>query len=190
MDSLRRRIPFKLGDDVQDGSDGDVLDEQQQDGLVQELRKENGIANRRYLLAVRAVVGLSSLLQLLTANNNPLLAIYPSTEPNPSIPLPVLFTLLSLFIHVNLALSFFSDEIRVLCRYSSNPKPLSYQLLYSLSAVAPTMSLFLQKPLQTFLWWSVTPSIVFIAQTVADTMEAGTRGIAELETMKYTAPGA
>jgi len=117
----------------------------------------------------------------VTFKNNPLLAIYPIRGgPEQSIPLPVIFTILSLFIHLNLALIFSPGRIR----------PLPYQLLYRLSAVAPTLSLFLQKPWQTTVWWCITPLMVYLNQTFMDAFQQSIQGIADLEQLKYTAPGA
>jgi len=167
----------------------------EQDELIDRLRKENEAVNRTYLVALKFLVALSFILcvfklivirlhltqprQLTTFKNNPLLTIYPIRGPAPSIPLPVIFTILSLFIHLNLAFSFSLETIK-----------LPYQLMYSLSAVAPTLSLFLQKPWQTTVWWCVTPLVVYINQTVMDAFQETVQGISDLEQMKYTAPGA
>ncbi|KAF8964402.1 hypothetical protein BDZ97DRAFT_1660267 [Flammula alnicola] len=190
MDTLRRRIPFKLVDEDEEIEDSAVLDEQQQDALIEGLRQENEIVNRRYAAALKVVVGLSCILQLSTFNRNPLLVIYPIRGLAASVPLPYVFTVLSLFVHLNLALFFYSDEIRIHLRLSETPTPLSYQLLYSLSAVAPTLSLFLLKPWQTTVWWCITPMVVLIVQVVMDALQQSIQGIADLENMKYTAPGA
>lgn len=128
--------------------------------------------------------------QISTFNHNPLLSIYPIQGAEPSIPLPAAFTILALYIHFNLVLLFFSNEIHVRFNLSNPIDPLSYQLLYSLSAVAPTLCLFLQKPWQITMWWCTTGLIVFIVQTVVDAIQQSNQGIADLETMKYTAPGA
>ncbi|KIM43219.1 hypothetical protein M413DRAFT_26388 [Hebeloma cylindrosporum] len=180
MDTLRRRIPFKLEGDSEEIYDNVVLDEQQQEEIIDRLRKENDVVNWRYSIALKIVVALSFISQLVSFTNNPLLAIYPIRGPEPSIPLPGVFTILSLFIHLNLALLFSSGKIR----------PLPYQLLYTLSAVAPTLSLFLQKPWQITVWWCITPLMVYLNQTVMDAFQQSIQGIADLEQMKYTAPGA
>ena len=210
MDTLRRRIPFKL-DREEEIYEDVVLDEQrgfismhttidlmfcpEQDEVIDRLRKENDVVNRRYSIVLKVVVSISFFLyvsehsgrlhltqlrQLVTFKHNPLLAIYPIRGPEPSIPLPAIFTILSLFIHLNLILLFSSGGIR----------PLPYQLLYSLSAVAPTLSLCLQKPWQITLWWCITPLMVYLNQTVMDAFQQSIQGIADLEQMKYTAPGA
>ncbi|KAF5315495.1 hypothetical protein D9619_007175 [Psilocybe cf. subviscida] len=187
MDTLRRRIPFKLADDNDDNNDNLILDEEQQDAVIESLRKENDIVNRWYSSALMLVVGLSCILHLLTFQRNPLLAIFPINSTQPSLPLPAAFTILSLFVHANLAL-FLDVKVRLSIRETLTP--LSYRFLYLLCAVAPTLSLFLNKPWQTTVWWCSTPLVVAMVQTVLDSVQQNIQGIADLETMKYSAPGA
>ncbi|KDR82804.1 hypothetical protein GALMADRAFT_134357 [Galerina marginata CBS 339.88] len=192
MDTLRRRIPFKVGEDDDANTDGEVLDDQQQEELIEVLRKENEIVNQRYSTALKVVVGLSCMLQLITFNQNPLLTVFPIQGTESSIPLPAIFTLLAVYIHANLIIMFFANEFRVRFQFqfSNLVGPLSYQFLYLLSAVAPTLCLFLQKPWQAILWWCTTPLMVFIVHAVMDAIQQSNQGIADLETMKYKAPGA
>ncbi|KJA21248.1 hypothetical protein HYPSUDRAFT_141085 [Hypholoma sublateritium FD-334 SS-4] len=188
MDTLRRRIPSKREEEEVD--ENVILDEQQQEALIEGLRKDNEVVNRRYAAALKAILSLSCILQISAFNRNPLLVNYTNTEKDPSIPLPAVFTLLSLFIHLNLALFFYSDAIRIGLQLSESLTPLSYQLLYSLSAVAPTLSLFLRKPWQTTAWWSITLVVIFVVQAVMDAIQQSIQGIADLDNMKYVAPGA
>ncbi|KAH9480407.1 hypothetical protein JR316_0007005 [Psilocybe cubensis] len=190
MDTLRRRIPFKLSEDDDTGLENDILDEQEQEELIDELRRENENVNHAYSIALKVLVGLSCILHVTTINHNPLFSIFPIQGNEVSIPLPAIFTILALYIHFNLVLLFFSNEIRIRFNLSGPIDPLSFQLLYSLSAVAPTLCLFLQKPWQITAWWCETGLIVFIVHTVMDAIQQSNQGIAELETMKYTAPGA
>jgi hypothetical protein len=97
---------------------------------------------------------------------------------------------LSLFIHANLALFLCSDDAKVRLSIPETLTPLSYRLLYLLCAVAPTLSLFLNKPWQTTVWWCSTLLVVTMVQTVLDSVQQNIQGIADLETMKYSAPGA
>ncbi|KAF9013257.1 hypothetical protein BDQ17DRAFT_1343070 [Cyathus striatus] len=177
MDSLRRRVPFKFSEDAEDER---VLDEQ--DELIQELRRGNDTTNGQYLLFSRIV------LQFI----EPMFSIFPSSsqEVLPTIPLPTLFTWISLFIHLNLALLFHSDQIRNYFQLTENPTPISFQLLYALSAVAPTLSIFLHRAWQTTVWWCFTLGIVYVVQISMSSIAAGNQSIAELEGMKYRAPGA
>lgn len=123
---------------------------------------------------------------------NPLLIIFPEDTPSPrsAIPFATGFTLLSLFIHLNLALLFHPDEVRAHLQLTHNPKPLSYGMLYVLSAVSPTLSLFLRLPWQVTAWWLSASVIVFAVQSVMDTVESNSQGISELESMRYVSRGA
>ena len=128
--------------------------------------------------------------RLIAMHHNPLLILYPVTSQDPSIPLPGVFSLLSLFIHLNFALMIWSDTIRIYFPLESRPKSLSFSMLYCLSAVAPTFSLYLTKPWQTIIWWSITPFMVFVVQTILGSIQSSSDDIICLESLKYTAPGA
>ncbi|PPQ65385.1 hypothetical protein CVT26_000010 [Gymnopilus dilepis] len=190
MDTLRRRIPFKLGHEDDGSPENEVLDEQQQDEVIDRLRKENEVANHRYSMAMKLVVGLSCILHITALTYNPLLTIYPSPSEAPSIPLPIAFVLLALYIHLHLVVLFFSSDIQAWLQLAEPPRPHSFRVLYLLSAMAPTTSLFLAKPWQTTLWWCSSALVIFIADTVVDAIEQNNQGIKDLEKLKYTAPGA
>jgi len=128
--------------------------------------------------------------QLIALHHNPLLVLYPVTSQDPSIPLPGVFSLLSLFIHLNFALMIWSDTIGIYFPLESRPKSLSFSMLYCLSAVAPTFSLYLTKPWQIIIWWSITPFMVFVVQTILGSIQSSSDDIICLESLKYTAPGA
>lgn len=125
-------------------------------------------------------------------HENPLFAIFPADlMEETSIPYPVIATLLSLAIHVNLAVLTFSGDSQTRVRLGDlDVHPVPYQLLYIISAVAPTLSLFLRRSWQSTAWWSLTAAVVFTVHTVAGSIDRGNERIAELETMKYVAPGA
>ncbi|KXN88076.1 hypothetical protein AN958_07535, partial [Leucoagaricus sp. SymC.cos] len=194
MDPLRRRTTFKFSED-DDGHER-IFDEQEQDEVIQKLREQSERSKEQQLIFARVLVALSSILQfihLLTpTRTNPVLVIFPEDTPSPksTIPFTTGFTLLSLFIHLNLAVLFHPDEVRTHLQLTHNPKPLSYGMLYALSAVSPTLSLFLHLPWQTTTWWLFTAVIVFIVQNMMDTVESSSQGISELESMRYVSRGA
>ncbi|KAF9450584.1 hypothetical protein P691DRAFT_665001 [Macrolepiota fuliginosa MF-IS2] len=194
MDTLRRRTTFKFSE--QDEGDDRILDEQEQDELIQNLRKQNEQSTNQQLIFVRILVLLSALLQfihLLTpTKTNPLFVIFPNETQlsPPTIPFATGFTIISLLIHLNLAILFHPDDVRTHLQLTHNPRPLSYGLLYALSAVSPTLSIFLQLPWQITVWWLLTSIIVFVVQTVMDTVESGSQSVSELESMRYVARGA
>ena len=104
------------------------------------------------------------------------------------IPLARLFALLSVAMHLNLALLIHPEAIQK--SFRSEIRPLSYPLALALSSIAPIICLVLGRPWQTIIWWSLTGALVLFAQTVLDSMDMGTRSVLELEAMKYVAPGA
>ena len=192
MDSLRRRVPFKASnDDDSEENDSRILDEQEQETLIRTLRDSNNTSSRQHVLALRTILTLSLFLQLLSFRDNPLSVIVPPATPGPSssIPLPGLFTILSLLVHINLAFLAFMDYIKPRF-HTSHVHPISYQLSYALSAVAPTLSLFLRRPWQSTIWWGLTTTVVFTAQSIMESINEGNKDISELESMKYVAFGA
>ncbi|CAA7261588.1 unnamed protein product [Cyclocybe aegerita] len=190
MDTLRRRIPFRLGDDGDDFDSQGNLDEQQQDALLEDLRKENNSVNRTYYTSLKILLGLSVILQFTSFKHNPLVTVFPITSKETALPLPIFFIILSLFIHLNLTLCLCAEDARVFLQLADPISPLSYQILYLLSAVAPTLSIYLGKPWQTSVWWCTTLAMVFVVHAVMDTIEQSNENIADLETMKYKAAGA
>jgi hypothetical protein len=128
-----------------------------------------------------------------SSHDNPLLAIFPLATPEitPSIPYPIFATLLSLTIHVNLMAVAFSGDLPTRLQFGDfDIRPFSYQLSYVIAAVAPTLSLFLRRSWQSTTWWGLTVAVVFTVHMVAGSIDRGNASIAELETMKYIAPGA
>ncbi|PPR04089.1 hypothetical protein CVT24_010662 [Panaeolus cyanescens] len=190
MTSIRQRIPFKFQSDDADADDH-ILDEQEQEDLIVGMKRVNDEINRQYILSLQVVLGLSTLLQLLTFQSNPLLAVFPHQETSPSLPLPGIFVVVSLFIHFNLMLCSMTEERRQSIGVPSNLfLPLSFGFLYTLAAVAPTLSLFLQRSWQTTIWSCVTLVVVYFNQGIMDTIQKSEQSIAELHSLRYNAKGA
>ncbi|KAF8798966.1 hypothetical protein BYT27DRAFT_7202700 [Phlegmacium glaucopus] len=193
MDSLRRRIPFKLvedDDDDDNNSVSDIYDEQQQEFMIQELRQEADTFNRKALLSLRILVSLSCIIQVLFNNlqNNPFLAFFSPEESTLSAPLRIILSIPSFFVHYLLAV-FLSSQFRDNF-FPYNRATLSYRFVYSVSVLAPTISLCSQIPWKVAIWWSYTPLLVFAVHRVMNSFEDINRGIANLEALKYRAPGA
>ncbi|KAF7288503.1 hypothetical protein HMN09_01379300 [Mycena chlorophos] len=188
--SLRQRIPFQ--DDEEDRSHStQVLDETEQEELIEDLRRENLQTSARAVVMLDGVLAFSTLLQVVyllkQSRMSPLFELFPpsattSLEP---IPAPVLFTVLALLLHANLVLHLHP----ALTSSSSLPLPLPYATTYALGCVAPTLGLFLARAWQTTLWTSLPVLVVLLVQSVHDTLKEGDEALAELETLKYTAPG-
>lgn len=129
--------------------------------------------------------------QLLFNNlpNNPFLAIFSPKVFILSTPLRVVFSASSFLIHYFLAFNL-SSQFRVYFYPYSDHTPVSYRFLYSISLLAPVASLFFGIPWKVGIWWSYTPLVVFAVHRVTNNIENIDREIANLEGMKYNAPGA
>lgn len=138
------------------------------------------------LFSAVLIVSFSSQLLFNNLPNNPFLAIFSPNESILSTPLRAIFSASSFLIHYFLVLNL-SSQFRV---YFFPYKSVSYQLLYSISVLAPTMSLFFEIPWKVGIWWSYTPLVVFAVHRVTNNIEIIDREIANLEGMKYKAPGA
>jgi len=178
--------------------------------VIQELRQEADTFHRKVLLSLRILVGLSCIMyalfylsalqplifsfssQLLFSNlQNNSLAIFPPKEKEPmlSAPLRIIFSMASFLIHYLLAV-ILSSRFRDYIHPYSDSTPVSYRFLYLVSVLAPTISFCSQIPWKVAIWWSYTPLIVFAVHRVMNNMEDINRGIANLEALKYRAPGA
>ncbi|KAG5636188.1 hypothetical protein H0H81_008894 [Sphagnurus paluster] len=184
MENLRRRIPFKSDDFEED--ENHILDEQEQEAIIQKLRDTNRVSSKRYQAILQVIFGLSVVLNLFGAT------ILPDIRAKSAdIPLPALFTLFNILVHLNLALIAFRDNARVrlvASEYALHPIP--YQLSYAVTAVPPTLSMFLRRSWQSTTWWGLTMGVVFTVQTVTKSIDEGNESISELESLRYVAPGA
>ncbi|KAJ6477398.1 hypothetical protein C8R47DRAFT_1140377 [Mycena vitilis] len=186
MTTLRQRAGFPAADD-DESSHRVVLDDVEQDELISDLRQQNTQATARALLLLDGVLVFSALLQLVyllkDSKASPLLALFPAAAPEPDPPCPTAFTLLGLALHANLALRLHPTP-RV-----PPPLPLSYSLSYALAAVAPSLSLFLARSWQATAWAAIPALVVALIHSVHSTLKEGDEALAELETLKYRAPG-
>jgi hypothetical protein len=128
----------------------------------------------------------------ISSDVNPVFAIFPAIPRTSAtaVPFSPAFTLLSLIVHFNILILLHPGFVRSCLRLQSNPGPLSYNVLYVLSALGPMISLIFRLPWQTTAWWSSTAIIVFVVQSAMDAAESSSRGISKLESMRYVAPGA
>ncbi|TFY70657.1 hypothetical protein EVG20_g2343 [Dentipellis fragilis] len=189
MSSLRQRIPFSSSADEDETEDTRILDEEEQDDLINGLRVQNEESNALYLRILRITLGLSCLLHLVflasPTKDSPLTIFWPTHASQP-LPLTAFFALLHVAVHFNLLLISWPNRPLIL----RNIKPLQYILMYPASAVAPVLCIFLGLGLPNFMWWSMTPTIILLHDTVHRWILQGEESIAELEKLKYTAKGA
>ena len=138
------------------------------------------------LFSAVLIVSFSSQLLFNNLPNNPFLAISSPSESILSTPLRVIFSVSSFLVHYFLAFNL-SSQFRV---YFYPYTSVSHRFLYSISVLAPAMSLFFEIPWKVGIWWSYTPLVVFAVHRVTNNIENIDREIANLEGMKYKAPGA
>lgn len=98
--------------------------------------------------------------------------------------------LLAFLIHLNLFLYLLPSHIRMGGNEIQLPYPLSFGRTYTLSAVAPTLCLFIGHTWQKTSWWFITPAMVYIVHAVKTSIFEANKGVSELEGLKYCAPGA
>ncbi|KAJ7069723.1 hypothetical protein C8F01DRAFT_1113738 [Mycena amicta] len=183
--SVRHRIPFQAADDDSDGRSHVVLDETEQEELIQDLRRANVQTSARALVMLDGVLVFSAILQVVYSTASPLFELFPPTTTGTSldpIPAPTLFAILSLLLHANLVLHLHPY-------LASFPLPLSYSTTYALACVSPTLSLFLARAWQTTVWGLLTALVTGLVHSVHSTLREGDEALAELESLKYKAPG-
>ncbi|KAJ6559156.1 hypothetical protein DFH09DRAFT_1162073 [Mycena vulgaris] len=173
--SLRHRVPFTTAGD--DDDERVILDDVEQDELIAGLRAQNTRTTAAAVIILDAVLVFSAVLHLIYLLN-------PALFPHPPLPCPALFTFLALFLHANLALRFHPHPHPFLA-----PLPLSYPLSYALAAVAPTLALFLAHSWPATAWAAAPALVVALAHSVHGTLREGDEALAELESLKYRAPG-
>ncbi|KAJ3983608.1 hypothetical protein F5890DRAFT_164162 [Lentinula detonsa] len=197
---LRRRITFKFSEETEEGPI--LLDDQEQEEVIETLRKENAKSNKQSILMMKIVLLLSTILHIIyfiNPTDDPLLILLPRANLDETIPLPRPFTFISLVLHVNLMLLLDSTSVRnflvqagvglddniQLGNYTLSPT-----LAYALAFVAPAVCLFLRRSWLTIAWWSITVCVTYAVQLVLEAAAQGDEHIRSLEAMKYAAPGA
>ena len=133
-----------------------------------------------YLYTIRHIIYLMN-----PSKQSPLLVFSPSTPPEPPIPFSPLFTLLALFVHINLHILIYPNRQSL-----TGITPLSHTPLYGISALAPCLSIFLARDRFTILWWCVAGSMVWIVHSIRQSVDRGDESISNLEGLRYIAPGA
>jgi len=103
---------------------------------------------------------------------------------------PMFLVLLTFLIHLNLFLYILPPRLERGGNDFHLPSPLPFGLTYSLSAVPPTLCLFVGHSWQTTLWWCITPVMVYAIQAVKMSVYEVNETISRLESLKYRAPGA
>ncbi|KAF8073713.1 hypothetical protein FPV67DRAFT_1410094 [Lyophyllum atratum] len=197
METIRRRVPF--GRSSADDSEEDekrILDEQEQEALIKQLKATNRASSQRYMLILQVVLVLSFVLyvpQVFSFYKNPLLVMIPPETPDHpgDLPLPSILTFINIVIHINLAYIVFRDKFTRRNKLSeAGTHLLPYRVAYACAAVPPALCMYLGKSWQSTAWWGLTVAILFTVQTVIAAIDQGNESISELESLRYVSPGA
>ncbi|KIP06203.1 hypothetical protein PHLGIDRAFT_128414 [Phlebiopsis gigantea 11061_1 CR5-6] len=199
--SIRRREPFKFGNDP-DALDEQalVLDEQEQEEVIQNLKDKSEHHNTQYIILFQIVIGLSALLHVVfffsPSKQSPLAAIFPTSgsESTPrKLPLTTYFTITHMLLHVDLSLHLLPPSNRVrsfIAGTTSNTIPGSYALLFSLLSVAPLVALFMRLSWVDIAWWSTALLLTWFIHGGQRWMRDEEEALQKLETLRYDAKGA
>lgn len=132
-----------------------------------------------------------------SGTGTPLSPIFPSATPEDPLPLATVFTLLHLFLHVNLIQRFIPPRtsIKYWLRANSFDRlsefiPMPFSWAFAAAGMAPAFSLLSGYSLPTTLWWSTTNLVALLCYNFERWSTEGVADIRELEGMMYTAPGA
>jgi hypothetical protein len=133
----------------------------------------------------------SHFLYLLSPTpGTPLQGLIPGSTPSEaSIPLPRIFALLALFLHLNLSFHLYPSKFRQLAGLPQlNPIP--YKISYYIASISPILSLLLWMSWTTIMWWSLTLVVIVAIHSVQTSMEEGNESLGTLAELKYTSFGA
>lgn len=134
-----------------------------------------------------------------SSRQSPFAVFIHSSKTDSIIPIPgsTLFALLSLFLHMNLAIHLLptlhplrSGLVSLAPACLSKYIPLQYFWIFALSSTAPTLAVFLRPNLAEVLWWSSTFTLSLFVWSVQRWILQEENEIEKLEGMQYQAKGA
>ncbi|CCM03493.1 uncharacterized protein FIBRA_05627 [Fibroporia radiculosa] len=196
--SLRQRIPFRFSEN--DQSDDHILDEQEQEELIESLRRQSRTVASQYVIYAEVILGLSCLLHVIFLfkqdKESPLYALLPTIVPTAPLPLAALFAVLHIALHLNLGLLLLPYESSIIRWLASLPPPLSalpivlsHPICLVAPALAPALSLLLLRGWPETVWWSVAGAMTWFVYTIRQWPEQSEDDIRQLENMRYDARG-
>ncbi|KAH7908044.1 hypothetical protein BJ138DRAFT_1128726 [Hygrophoropsis aurantiaca] len=193
MTTLRQRIPFNYPSDSNHSEELLILDDQEQDELIDQLRIQNSTSDQQHKLALQVLIALSSVLHLIYLFSNqdsPLFAVFPPGPEGKGFPLPLsrLVAFMDIFFHVNLCL--LVHPYRVTDHASRIAIPLSYTITFAWSAIPFIFSILGGRVWQVTMWWSLMAIITSMSYTIQTWIEEANDNLSKFERMKYKAAGA
>ncbi|TBU28630.1 hypothetical protein BD311DRAFT_722194 [Dichomitus squalens] len=197
--AVRQRVPFRFSED--DDLDGHVLDEQEQEEVLDRLRKQNQNSNAVYYTGLQFVVSLSLLIHAVftfsSTKISPLAPLFPDSPSKP-VPFTNALLLLQYMVHGNLILYCLPRKHHMrqmipnasLPRSFSLPLPLSHPAAIVLPLIAPAYATFLGRGIVDVLWWSAAGILSLVVGLATKWMRDAEKDVEELDKLRYTARGA
>ncbi|KAI0320528.1 hypothetical protein OF83DRAFT_1104363 [Amylostereum chailletii] len=186
MSSVHKRTPFKYSEEAETLEDV-VLDEEEQEDVIEDLRLQNKNANAQAFIMLRAIISLAIFLHFMALSReiNPLDAFFSNDHPSPMIPLAPLFT----FTHVALLLDL------ALYGWTNFPwifrlPPVTHKAAYVIAGVAPFLCVVTGQGWVNIAWWSFGFATVGVDDFIHRMVARSEAYIADLEKKKYLARGA
>ncbi|KAG9007141.1 hypothetical protein FRB94_014614 [Tulasnella sp. JGI-2019a] len=203
MDELRQRAPFRLvGEDEAvdnmnpEDDERHILDEQEQEKVIQDLRQMSQKSDWIYVQALRMIMLNSIMLQVVFLSSlvtyrhsrtipTPLSPFF-STVPRPLIPIASGFTFLAITLHILDAFLISSSSCLtpiLVAGGFSIPRAALYLL-------APFLSVLTGRDLPQTIWWAFPAVVAGLVILMQRWTSDNTRSVEELEGLRYNAPGA
>ncbi|RPD62382.1 hypothetical protein L226DRAFT_611039 [Lentinus tigrinus ALCF2SS1-7] len=196
--AVRQRVPFRFSEGEEDLH---ILDEQEQEEVIEDFRKQNDDSNAVYFMGLQVVLVLSAILQLVYLFNSkkisPLAVLFPDSTSEP-LPLANGLAILQILIHINLSLNILppNHSYRRLLPSTTFPGaltvplPLSHPVAIALPAIAPLLALALSRGRADVLWWAEAGVMTVVVALVKKWVADGEKDIMKLERLRYMARGA
>ncbi|THG98824.1 hypothetical protein EW026_g3433 [Hermanssonia centrifuga] len=200
--SLRQRIPFKFPAEGEE-DDGHIMDEQEQEEVIHQLKIQSDSQNARYNFLLQIVIALSLVLHLIyilgSPKRSPLAVIFPPVDASSrTIPLPGLFASVHVVIHSSLILhvspkarfslsALLGESLQASVR---NFVPLPYPIMFGACSIAPIISLMIGQTWADVIFWSLAAALTWFIHSAQNWMKRDVDSIRQLEAMRYDARGA
>ncbi|CAE6448396.1 hypothetical protein ACGC1H_005532 [Rhizoctonia solani] len=193
--TVRQRRTFGFSEDG-DGvtEDSLVLDPQEQEEIIHNLREAAKNSNKNSTRTIAAIIVVGTILQLYFlctliqgSQSTPLTPILDSAlEAKPLIPLALFFTILHIGVHVLDIISLIPGLSKL---HKSIPEEISrYGPLTT--CIAPLLALFSGRDVAQLAWWSVPIELSALVWVSRGWMASAVEDVAGLEKLRYDVQGA